>query len=68
MKQITANDIKVGMIIVDQLDDQIVVDEVWDDQGVGLGVVVKGRRVGDLLSSHNRYLDGRLPVRQIVKE
>lgn len=68
MREITAAQVKVNMVIVDQLGDKIVVDEVWDDQGPGLGIVVRGKRILDFMSSHNRYLDGQLPVKQIVAE
>lgn len=66
MKEIKASEIQENMLIVDQNGDQIAVSEVWTDQGLGLGIVVKGKRILDYADSHNRYLDGNLPVRQIV--
>lgn len=66
--EITADQIEKDHIIVDQMGDKILVTEAWADQGPGLGIVVKGIVIEDGRPSHNRYLDGRLPVRQIGRK
>ena len=68
MKQIKASEIKPSMFIIDQLDEKIVVDEVWPSQGTGLGIVVKGKRILDFKPSYNRYLDEDTLVQEIVRE
>lgn len=64
-KQITAKEVKPYMILVVDGKD-IVVTEAWEDQGPGLGIMIKGQTVEDVKDWERRYINPDMPVTQIV--
>lgn len=55
MKQIKVSELVPWTNIIDQSDHPITVEQVWEDQGPGLGVMVIGKTFkGEV--SRNRYL------------
>lgn len=66
MKQIKASEIQENMIIEILYGEHLVVDEVWPDQGPGLGIMVHGKTVRNVEDKALRFYDPDEIVNQIT--
>lgn len=64
--QIQISEVKKRMII-DDGSDRVIISEAWEDQGPGLGIVLKGQKVADGSAYLRRFLNPELMVEQIGK-
>jgi hypothetical protein len=64
---IQIKDLNLGMVIIDETSDEtVVISEIWGDQGPGLGIMVKGRKVSDAKDWERRFIDPFDTVERII--